>query len=145
MGFERISWGHENVDTNKLNKMVANDDWLFNNMVNAYYDVNGIIRDSGLEMRTGYVKGISTEAPSFFASHYYTRPFLPGARPVVVTSVASGNAMVYLVGIRGLDNRGIPDHRGFLCHFTQLRDPGGPTKFRGNDQWAGFFALAPKS
>lgn len=145
MGFERINWGSEPVDTSKLNKMVANDDWLFQNMITGYYDVNGIVRDSGLEWRVGYIKGITTEAGSFFASLYYSRPFLPGARPVIVTGVASGNAMNYILGIRGLDNRGIPDHRGFLSHWSQLRPAGNPTKFKGGDQYAAYVAIAPRS
>jgi hypothetical protein len=145
MVYKRINWGFEPVDTNKLNDMVGNDDWLFQNMVTGYYDVYGIVRDSGLEMRMGYVKAITTEAGAFFASLYYGRPFLPGARPVILASPASGNAMNYIVTTRGLDNRGVSDHRGFLCHFSQLRDPGGPTKFKGGDQWAGFIAIAPKS
>lgn len=145
MVYKRLNWEYEPVDTNKLNDMVANDDWLFQNMVTAYYDVNGLIRDSGLEIRAGYVKAISTEAVSFFVSYYYGKPFLPGARPVIVSTPVSGNAMNYIITIRGLDNRAIPDHRGFLAHFTQLRDPGGPTKFQGGDQWVSFMALAPKS
>jgi hypothetical protein len=142
--YKRINWGHEPVDTNKLNDMVGNDDYLYQNMVTAYYDVNGVVRDSGLEMRVGHVKGINTEAVSFFSSLYYGRPFLPGARPVVTCSVVSGGAMLYIVGVRGLDNRAIPDHRGFLCHFSQLRPPGTPTKFYG-EQWAGYTAIAPRS
>jgi hypothetical protein len=132
------------VDTNKLNDMVANDDWLFQNMVTAYYDVLGVVRDSGLEMRVGHVKGIATEAGSFFASCYYSRPFLPGARPVVVPGVSSATAMLYILGTRGLDNRAIPDHRGFLCHFSQLRPTGAPTKFFG-EQYAAYFSIAPRS
>lgn len=145
MAYERINWGYEQVDTDKLNKMVANDDYMYQTMVTAYYDVYGVVRDSGLEMRTAYIKGVATEAVSFFSSFYYSRPFLPGARPVVLTGVASGGPMLYVLGIRGLDNRGIPDHRGFLCHFSQLREPGGPTKFTGVDQWAGFISIAPRS
>lgn len=145
MGYERINWGYEQVDTDKLNKMVANDDYMYQTMVTAYYDVYGVVRDSGLEMRTAYVKAIATEADSFFSSFYYSRPFLPGARPVIVASATSGAAMNYIVTVRGLDNRGVADHRGFLCHFSQIRPPGWPTKFTGVDQWAGFIAIAPRS
>jgi hypothetical protein len=143
--YERISWGYEQIESDKLNKMVANDDYLYQTMITGYYDVLGVVRDSGLEMRAAYVRGIATEAVSFFSSFYYSRPFLPGARPVIISSVVSGSAMNYIVGVRGLDNRAVPDHRGFLTHFTQLRDPGGPSKFTGVDQWAGFIAIAPRS
>jgi hypothetical protein len=145
MAYERINWGYEQIDTDKLNRMVANDDYLYQTMVTAYYDVYGVVRDSGLEMRAGYVRGIATEAVSFFSSFYYSRPFLPGARPVILGSPVSGSAMNYICTFRGLDNRAVPDHRGFLTHFTQLRDPGGPTKFTGVDQWVGFISMAPRS
>lgn len=142
MAFKRLNWGfREFIPSSKLNDMVANDDWLFQNMLKGYYDVLGLTRDSGLEIRTGYVKGIATENPSFFAEYYYSRPFVPGARPVVVNGVASAAAQRFIIGVKGLDNRAIPDHRGFLMHFSQLRDPGGPTKFAG-EQYGGFCSIA---
>jgi hypothetical protein len=142
--YKRIQWGYEGIDEGKLNDMIGNDDWLYTNMITGYYDTLGIVRDSGLEMRVGHVKGIATEAASFFSSLYYSRPFLPGSRPVVNVSVASGAAMLYVLGTRGLDNRAIPDHRGFLCHFSQLRPAGSPTKFKG-EQYAAYTAIGPRS
>lgn len=143
MPYKRLNWGQKDlILSSKLNDMVGNDDWLFQNMLRGYYDVLGVVRDSGLEMRTGYVKGIATENVSFFAEHYYSRPFLPGTRPTVVTGVVSAAAMRYILGVKGLDNRAIPDHRGFMMHFSQFRDAGGPTKFAG-EQYAGFISIAP--
>lgn len=143
MAFKRLNWGRkELIMSSKLNDMVQNDDWLFQNMIRGYYNVYGVARDSGLEIRAGYVKGYMTEDTSFFVEHYFPRPFVPGSRPVVVNGVASGSAQRFIVGIKGLDNRGIPDHRGFLAHFSQFRDPGGPTKFDSSDQWLGYLAIS---
>lgn len=144
MVFKRIQWGLEPVSFDKLNDMVGNDDWLYQNMIQGYYDVLGVVRDSGLEMRIGHVKGIATDAASFFASNYYSRPFLPGARPIVNVTFHSATAMNVILGVRGLDNRAIPDHRGFNTHFSQIRPAGSPTKFFG-EQMAGYMAVAPRS
>jgi hypothetical protein len=139
--YKRLNWGtQEPILSSKLNDMVANDDYLFQNMINGYYDVLGITRDSGLSMRTGLVKGITSEDISYFASHYFSRPFIPGARPVVITSVMSADAMRMIVGVKGLDDRAVPDHRGFMVHFSQFRDAGGATKFYG-EYYAGYVAI----
>lgn len=144
MVYKRLNWAKEPVSSQKLNDMVGNDDFLFEKMITGYYNVAGIVRDSGLEIRTGFVKGIATQANSFWASHYYPKPFLPGARPVILCAVASASAMLYVLGTRGLDGRAIADHRGFLCHFSQLRPAGHPTKFYG-EQWAAYVAIAPRA
>lgn len=129
------------MDKDKLNDMASNDRWLFEHSIKGFVDVQGLSRETGLDIRAGYVKGIQTQASSYFIHHYYPKPFLPGVKPVVVASVASGTAFRIMVGIRGLDGRAIPDHRGFSVHFTEFRDPGGPTKFLG-DQWAAYIAIA---
>jgi len=144
--YKRLNWSKEPVSSQKLNDMVGNDDYLYERMITGYYNVSGIVRDSGLEIRTGFVKAIATEAGSFFVSHYYPKPFLPGARPVVLVAVVSSGPMLYVLGTRGLDNRAVPDHRGFLTHFSQLRPAGHPTKFVGGDsQWASYIAIAPRA
>lgn len=141
--FKRISWGGiEKIKTDKLNDMVANDDWLFQNSVTAFYNVLGVTRDSGLSIRTGYIKALATENMGIFIASYYPRPFLPGARPVVLTSMACDNYFGLLHATKGLDGRAIPDHRGFNLMLWQLRDPGGPTKFKG-DQNIGYLSIAP--
>lgn len=141
--FKRINWGPgEQITTSKLNDMIANNDWLFQNSVTAYYDALGVVRDSGLTLRTGYVKALKTENTGFFIGSYYSRPFLPGARPVVVTGMACDNYFGFLHAVKGLDGRAVPDHRGFNLMLWQLRDPGGPTKFQG-DQNVSYIAIAP--
>lgn len=137
-----MAWGPgEPITTNKLNDMIGNDDWLFQNAVTAYYDVLGVTRDSGLSIRTGYIKALNTENMGVFIGSYYARPFLPGARPVVITGMACDNYFGILHAVKGLDGRAIPDHRGFNLMLWQLRDSGGPTKFQG-DQQISYFSIA---
>lgn len=141
--YKHIGWGpNEPVSTLKLNDMIANSDWLFQNALTGYYDVLGIVRDSGLSMRTGYIKALQTEDTGVFIGSYYSRPFIPGVRPVVLTGMACDNYFGLLHATKGLDGRAIPDHRGFNLMLWQLRDPGGPTKFQG-DQNISYMAIAP--
>lgn len=141
--YKHIGWGpNEPVSTLKLNDMIANSDWLFQNALTGYYDVLGIVRDSGLSMRTGYIKALQTEDDGVFIGSYYSRPFIPGVRPVVLTGMACDNYFGMLHATKGLDGRAIPDHRGFNLMLWQLRDPGGPTKFQG-DQNISYMAIAP--
>lgn len=144
MVYKRLNWGdHEPLFSDKLNNMVANDDWLYQNMLTGYYNVLGITRDSGLSARVGYVKGINTPNLSFFASHYYSKPFIPGTRPIVVTGVLSAASMRIMTGVKGLDQRAIPDHRGFLVHFSQAVEAGGvQNKFDG-EFYAGYVSIGP--
>jgi len=141
--FKHIGWGPgEYVSTQKLNDMAANDDWLFQNALTGYYDVLGVVRDSGLSIRTGYIKALKTENMGVFIGSYYSRPFIPGVRPVVLTGMACDNYFGMLHATKGLDGRAIPDHRGFNLMLWQLRDPGGPTKFQG-DQNISYVSIAP--
>lgn len=141
--YRRTQWGPgEPMTTQKLNDLIANSDWLYQNSVTAYYDALGVTRDSGLSIRTGYIKALKTENSGVFIGNYYARPFLPGARPVVVTGMACDNYFGIIHAAKGFDGRAVPDHRGFTLMLWQMRDPGGPTKFQG-DQNISYIAIAP--
>jgi hypothetical protein len=141
--YKRLSWGPgESITTAKLNDMIGNADWLFQNSISGYYDALGITRDSGLSMRVGYIKSIKTEDTGVFIGSYYSRPFIPGARPVVVTGTASDSFIGLFHGVKGFDGRSVPDHRGFNLNIAQNRDPGGPSKFTGT-QYISYMAIAP--
>jgi len=120
--------------------MVQNDDYLYENMIRGYYNVYGVVRETGLVLRAGYVKTYFTEAWWIGVNHYYAKPFLPGVRPVVATALTFTAAMRLDHALRGLDGQAVPDHRGFLAGFWNNRDKGGPSEFRG-EQWLGYIAL----
>lgn len=141
--YKKLNWAPaELVSSSKLNDMIGNSDWLYQNQINGYYDVLGLVRDSGLTIRTGYVKGIATENSGYGLNVYYSRPFLPGVRPVVVTTMAFGTdaAMSIIHSIQGLNGSAIPDHTGFSIWTAQIRPAGAPTKFKGS-QYFGYLAL----
>jgi hypothetical protein len=141
--FKRLNWARrEEITSEKLNDMVGNDDWLFQNMITGYYNVYGVVRESGLTMRAGYVKAQATEQNSFSVIQYFPKPFLPGTRPVVVCSLLSNAGTKITIAVKGLDDRAVPDHRGFVTIWNQFRDPGSATLFSG-DMWASYIALAP--
>jgi hypothetical protein len=141
--FKRQQWGRgERITTTKLNDMVANDDWLFQNMITGYYDALGVARDSGLSIRAGYIKGVPTENKGWSLATYYARPFLPGARPVVVVGMATTYDPGIWKAVYGLDRRAVPDHRGFMLYtFQHDRTPGGPSRYLG-DQYYSYISIA---
>lgn len=140
--YKRLSWGQEPITTNKLNDMVGNSDYLYDHSVTALYDVLGITRDSGISIRCGYTKVVNTDNWYQALGVYYTRPFLPGVRPVVLTSLAIDSTAQLSYGIKGLDERAVPDHRGFTIHLWQDRFDADTTRFTG-DQWVSWLAIAP--
>jgi len=140
--YKRISWGKEAISSAKLNDMVRNMDYLYEKMITGYYNLYGVARETGLTIRAGHAKLPFTEAQGNGVVHYFPRPFLPGSRPAVVTSVNTDYYVRFFHAIRGLDGRAVPDHRGFYSIFNQDRLAGGPTEFQG-DMYYTYIALAP--
>lgn len=141
--FTRINWGDEPITSDKLNDMVENDNYLFENTLSGFYDALGIIRDSGLTYRCGYINSIKTESLKQTIAFYYSKPFMPGARPVIITGEASSGLMAIFHAVRGLDNRAVPDHRGFNMIMSQYKDTP-QSKFDGSQVFS-YFAIAPTS
>lgn len=141
--FENLNWSSTSkLDVDKLNKMVANDNYLYQNMISGYYDVMGVVRDSGLSLRTGYAKIVNQEQQWQTMIINYARPFLPGTRPVVVTGLATDAYGEVFHAAKNLGGQAIPDHRGILLRCIAIRDPGGPSRFAG-EQWCSYLAIGP--
>lgn len=140
--FKRLNWGSEGVDTDKLNDMVGNDNYLFEHSIAGFYDAFGVTRDTGLSIRCGYLKIINTSSHITGGQVIFTRPFLPGAKPVVVTGLAIDSAYNIWSGINNLDGTAIPDHRGFLIHLEQNDVGGAASRFAGT-QFLAYIAIAP--
>ncbi len=146
MGFiyKRINWGSlsEPVTNDKLNDMINNMDYLYENMITGYYNMFGIARNTGLSIRAGAAKTQFTEDTNQFISHYFARPFLPGSRPIIVNGFNADAHWRVWGANRGLDGRAIPDHRGFMAMFNQVGYAGGPSQYTG-EQFYTYLALAP--
>lgn len=146
MGFiyKRINWGAgaEPVSNEKLNDMINNMDYLYENMITGYYNMFGLARNTGLSIRAGAAKTVFTEIDWQNVAHYFARPFLPGTRPIIVSGFNSDIYWRVWQSHRGLDGRSFPDHRGFIAGFNQLRYTGGPSEY-GGEQWYSYVAIAP--
>lgn len=144
MVYKRMRWGEgvEPVDNDKLNKMIDNMDHLYENMITGYYNIFGVIRETGLTMRAASCRMTPTEGPSMTIAHTYPRPFLPGVKPVVVGSLSFDQRVRVFMGLRGFDGSAFPDHKGFYLVFNQERNPGGASEIAGT-QWWSYIALGP--
>ncbi len=140
--YKRLAWGiKEPITSAKLNDMIGNSDFLYDNKIDGYYNALGIARDSGLSIRTGYVKVANTANAGQAVGVYYTRPFLPGVRPVVITGLAIDSRWNIFHGVKGLDGRAIPESRGFTVHLW--RDEGSTGDIYVGDQNIAYIAIAP--
>ncbi len=142
MVYRRINWGagSELIDNDKLNLMISNMDHLYENAITGYYNLFGIARETGLTIRAGAAKMIPTQAVGNTVSHTYPRPFSPGVKPIVTSSLSFDARVRVFMGIKGFDGSAVPDHRGFYLTFHQERLPNGPTEIDGN-QYYTYIAL----
>lgn len=144
--YKRMNWGSlsEPVTNTKLNDMIGNMDYLYENMITGYYNMFGLARTTGLSLRGGAVRLTYSENDIQAVNHYFPRPFSPGTRPVIVNGLNADLHFRIWGANRGLDGRAIPDHRGFLATFCQVRYPGGISQYN-NEQWFTYIALGPGS
>lgn len=146
MVYKRTNWGpgNEPLDNDKLNEMVSNVDYVYDNMITGYYNVFGVIRETGLTFRTASCKMVPTESEVQTVSHYFPKPFVPGVRPIVVSGFGFDIKARVFTGIRGFDGSAFPDHKGFDCIFVQDRRPDGPSEIAGA-QWYNYLAIGPNA
>ena len=120
--YERVSFGQGPIDSDILNKLSSNQDYLYEHMLTGYYNILGVTRETGLTFRVGHVKLLNQS--DWIQSHnvYFNRPFLPGIRPAIFLSLSTEFHWYLVFGSRGLDGRAIADHRGFqlLAGKTRL-------------------------
>src|SRR6185436_4066074 len=138
--YEHVSWGDGPIDVEFLQKMASNSDYLYEHQFNGYFNMLGIVRETGLTFRIGHAKLINTEDQQQVANVYFNRPFLPGMRPAVFISVQTDQHNRVYIATRGLDGRAIPDHRGF--HLIASQEETDETDFAG-EQYVSYFAIAP--
>jgi len=139
--YERVSFGQGPIDSDILNKLSSNQDYLYEHMVTGYYNMLGVARETGLTFRVGHVKLINQS--DWIQSHnvYFNRPFLPGTRPAVFLSLNCDAHWYLFYGTKGLDGRAIPDHRGFHLAVGKSHD-WAHEQFAGQ-QYISYLAIAP--
>lgn len=139
--YERVAFGQGPIDSDLLNKLSGNQDYLYEHMVTGYYNILGVTRETGLTFRVGHAKLINQS--DVFQTHnvYFNRPFLPGTRPAVFLTLSSDTHWYLFFCAKGLDGRAIPDHRGFQLVVGKSLD--WPHEQFANEQYISYLAIAP--
>ncbi len=136
--YERVTFGQGPIDSDILNKLSANQDYLYEHMITGYYNILGVTRETGLTVRVGHVKLLNQTDSLQGHSVYFNRPFLPGTRPAVFLTLSSDRHGIMDYFVMGLDGRAIPDHRGF--HLIAYQDR---TDQFALEQYISYLAIAP--
>lgn len=136
--YERVSFGNGPIDSDLLNKLSANQDYLYEHMLTGYYNMLGTTRETGLSFRVSHVKLVNQSDSLQSHNVYFNRPFLPGIRPAVFLTLSADGHGIMDYFVMGLDGRSIPDHRGFhLLAHSDRND-----QFVG-EQYISYLAIAP--
>lgn len=136
--YERVSFGAGPIDSDLLNKLAANQDYLYEHMVTGYYNLLGVTRETGISFRVGHVKLINQDYVLQGHNVYFNRPFLPGTRPAVFLTLNADQHGLMDFFVKNLDGRAVPDHRGF--HIIVHRNS--PGQYAG-EQYLNYLAIAP--
>jgi len=139
--YERVSFGQGPLDSDQLNKLAGNQDYLYEHMVTGYYNMLGVTRETGLTFRVGHAKLINQSDVFQFHTVYFNRPFLPGTRPAVFLSLSMDAHWYLFFAVQGLDGRAIPDHRGFKLAVGKSHDWAHEQFDR--EQYISYLAIAP--
>ena len=121
--YKRMSFGAGALSAEDLNQLVANMDILESTMIKGYYMVDQISKDSGILLQ-GVVTGIinPTSNTTRHANVYWSRPFSPGCKPIIVGSKYETEAATTMLSIRGIDNNLYPSNTGFRAEINLVKD-----------------------
>lgn len=114
--YKPTSWSvGEQITREKLNQMTANDQWIFENQPNAFYNAHGIKKTSGLKIMGGTVYVKAGKGKHYEVAAYFGNFFSVGCRPIVIlTPVIQKQSRIHFA-VRGLAGDNYPDHRGFTA------------------------------
>lgn len=105
-------WGEEPVGTPKLNQMVNNTQWVYENMPRMMFSAYGVKKTSGVKMLAGIAIVPANGALWSSVDVSFGTYFTPGCKPVVVTGRQPTNGVWrHHVLLRGLSTNNV-DHRG---------------------------------
>lgn len=112
--YKPTSWSiGEAVSRDKLNQMTSNDQYIFENQPNAFYNAHGIKKTSAIKIMAGYIWVGSGKSSHYERDVYFGNFFSVGCKPVITTAqVIQTQSRIHCV-IRGLPGQYWPDHRGF--------------------------------
>lgn len=110
--YKPVYWGEEPTTSAKLNQMVNNTQWVYENMPRIQYSAYGVKKSNSVKMIAGTVVVPANGALWSSADVSFGNYFTPGCKPVVVTARQPTNGkwrFHHLV--RGFSDN-TPDHRG---------------------------------
>lgn len=114
--YKPTSWSSgEQITREKLNQMCANEQWIFENQPNAFYNAHGIKKTSGLKIMAGYTSFGSNKARHIEKDVLFGNFFSVGCKPIVVLEPVILKQSRIHTAIRGISSEKYPDHRGFRC------------------------------
>ena len=141
--YQPISWSdNEPVYMDKLNAMANNDQWLFENAPNMYYNVQGIKKTTGVKIMTGFCYipvTTSYTVRNSVATFYFGSFFSQGCLPVVVASLQTYPQTRIAISTRGIGTFW-PDQRGFECRAAAV-DSNMLWQTINPNVWAAFIAV----
>jgi hypothetical protein len=104
----------ETISQRKLNRMVSNMDYLYDQRIKVKYRAHDLSRVSGVRIAAGKVPiGPKTNDDVMVRAVDFNNFFTIGCRPIVVVSLAQRDRARSFVTIRGHDNGLHPTHKGF--------------------------------
>lgn len=114
--YKPTSWSlGEQITREKLNQMTSNDQYLFENQPNAFYNAHGIKKTTGLKIMAGYTVIRGGKSRHYEREVYFGNFFSVGCKPIIVTGlVIQKQSRIHCI-LRGLRGEYWPDHRGFTA------------------------------
>ena len=118
--FKVVSWAPlDPITDEKLDAMVSNDNWLFDNMVRARYGANGVSRDTGIRIASGLALITSGKSAEKSRSVTFGNYFSDSCKPVVTTGIVSGSQRQIFATIDGPGSNPQPTRDGFQVHVHE--------------------------
>lgn len=110
--YKATTWGDEPVYKDKLNQMVNNDQWIYENMPRVNFSTYGIKRTNGIKVLAGIAIAPAALSVNSKTTYNFGTFFSSGCKPVIVTGTqpTSGRGRYHVV-FRGIGTP-YPDHRG---------------------------------
>lgn len=110
--YKPVYWGEEPVSTAKLNQMVNNTQWVYENMPRMNFAAYGVKKTSGIKIMAGTAVLPATGAAVSALDVSFGNFFTAGCRPVVVTGIQPTSGLIrFYLTVRGISENNV-DHRG---------------------------------
>ena len=132
--YTRLRFGNGAVSAEKLNAMIGNMDYLYENMVRGYWNVFLTPKETNLRVEGMLVSPYNyIDAVRRTALIYWPKPFSPGCSPIITNSHYMNLSYVHAVAMSAIDGTAIPNNIGFLFRAVSIF----PATSEYGEQWVG--------